>query len=114
MGTDTVTYTVSDGRGGTATATVTFTVLAPPNQGPRFSADPDNTTQTVNPGREPTGLVAVDPDGDRLTYSIIDGGLPAGVTLDPDGSFTGTATVPGAFRPWSRPAIPPAPAPAPF
>ncbi len=99
VGTDTVTYTVSDGRGGTATATVTFTVLPPPNQGPRFSADPDNTTQTVNPGRKPAGLVALDPDGDRLTYSVIGGGLPAGLTLGPDGNFTGTATVPGTFRP---------------
>jgi large repetitive protein len=95
-GTDTYTYTVSDGRGLTDTATVTVTVTPPANRPPAFTDAPANTSQTVVVGQAPVPLQATDPDGDPLTFTVTTGTLPAGITLNPDGSFSGTATTPGA------------------
>ena len=67
-GTDSFIYTLSDGKGGTDTATVNVTVSAAPNQPPVVSAitagfDEDSTGRTVNL-LDPTFVS--DPDGDDL------------------------------------------------
>ena len=68
LGTDVFSYTVSDGNGGTDTATVSVTVSAAPNQAPVVSAitagfGEDATSRTVNL-LDPAFVS--DPDGDDL------------------------------------------------
>jgi CshA-type fibril repeat protein len=79
-GTDTISYTISDGKGGFSTATVTVTV-APVNDGP--IATPPLNGQISTDGAAASVTTAgnfVDPDGDALTYSAT--GLPPGLTID--------------------------------
>lgn len=79
-GTDTIVYTISDGNGGTASATVTVTV-AGVNDDPVGQPIADRTR---NDGDQDTIDLAAffsDPDGDALRYSVT--GLPSGLTLDP-------------------------------
>ena len=66
-GTDSFTYTVSDGKGGMASAVVTVTV-SPVNDPPVAQAQTVSTTQdtAVN-----IALTAVDPDNDALTYTVV-------------------------------------------
>jgi outer membrane protein OmpA-like peptidoglycan-associated protein len=69
-GTDTFSYTASDGRGGTATATVTVTVTAPLNRAPVAVDDSveiyANTYALVVPLANDS-----DPDGDPLTITAV-------------------------------------------
>lgn len=72
VGVDSFTYTILDGRGGAATATVTITVNGPPgsNQAPTAG----NDSATTAPGVAVTIDVLAndaDPDGDALTINII-------------------------------------------
>ena len=81
VGTDAFTYTITDGRGGEATATVTVVVneVIPPNQAPLLTAIDDQANVVGD-----TVLVtvdAIDPDGDPLSYAAR--GLPPGVAMDP-------------------------------
>ncbi len=83
-----ITYTVSDGNGGTAFATLTVTVSgvndAPqaPTLPPR--TDADNTAVTLD-----LGALFSDVDGDALFFTI--SGLPTGLTYDPaTGLISGT------------------------
>ncbi len=76
----TVTIVVSDGRGGTASQSITLTAIAPQKDGPpTITSTPRDSIAT--------GLtyvyqvVATDPDGDHLTY-VLDTPL-AGLSLDP-------------------------------
>ncbi len=111
--TETVTYTVSDGQGGTDEATLTIT-LTGSDDGPTVvdptggsgggtgtgdpdpaPADPDNVIPDVSatdggtPDPIETGLYLVDPDGDPLTFSAT--GLPEGLSIDPQtGVISGT------------------------
>ena len=67
FGPDSFTYTISDGRGGTASATVSITV-SPVNDAPVANDDSATTTQDT------AGTVAVlandsDPDSDPLTVT---------------------------------------------
>jgi LPXTG-motif cell wall-anchored protein len=39
-----------------------------------------------------------DPDGNAATITSIDGDLPDGIRLDPDGTFRGTSTTPGSYE----------------
>ncbi len=87
-GTDTITYSISDGNGGTSTATVEVTVVAV-NDAP--TADPPLTNQT----NDDADVISVDVsgsfedlDGDTLTFTAA--GLPAGLTIDANGLITGT------------------------
>ncbi len=100
-GTDTFTYTVSDGRSGgvDASGKVSITLTLPPkvNNLPHFDTDVTNTVQTTDPGGGFTPLRASDPDGDPLVYSLVDGALPPVVTLRPDGTFVGPAIVAGTY-----------------
>ena len=84
-GTDTITYQVSDGQGGFATASVVVTV-APVNDAPVASdAAVTVAEDTTLTGRLPP---ATDPDGDPVTYGL---GTPAGhgtVVVNPDGTYS--------------------------
>ncbi|HEX4607948.1 MAG TPA: Ig-like domain-containing protein [Urbifossiella sp.] len=90
-GTDSFTYTVSDGNGGFSSATVTVTVT-PVNRPPVGAAD----TYSVAAGAALTvpaaGVLAndSDPDGDPLTAVLVSGPANGTVVLHPDGSFTYT------------------------
>ena len=86
VGRDTVTYTISDGEGGTATAILTIDVYNDPP-----ASDPAGAV-IVRDGQAidlPIGAGFRDPDGDPLRFSAT--GLPPGLSIDPDtGRITGT------------------------
>ena len=87
VGIDTFTYTISDGANGTASATVTITVL---DNAP--TANPDNAT---TPSGTPVLINALandsDPDGDALTLTTV--GTPAhGTATIVDGNVRYTPT----------------------
>ncbi|WP_027998000.1 cadherin-like domain-containing protein [Sinorhizobium arboris] len=79
-GSTSFTYTISDGSGGTATATVDITIDSvndTPSADPVgdvVRADGDSFTLDLSP-------FFTDPDGDPLNYVVT--GLPAGLTYDP-------------------------------
>ena len=78
-GTDTFTYTLSDGRGGTDTAAVKVTVN-PVNDAPSITSKPVETTRVW--ASYMYHVNAKDPDsGDSLTYSLV--AKPEGMTIDP-------------------------------
>ncbi len=90
-GADSFTYTVSDGNGGTASATVSLTVGARPNVVPVAVNDAVGTTV----GTPVSGDAATndsDGDGDTLTYTLATGPAHGTVTLAPNGTFTYTPT----------------------
>ena len=93
-GDDSFEYTVSDGHGDSAGATVTVTVA---NAAPVLPPVAANTAQQVPPGGVPAPLVGHDANGDPLIYTVVGGRLPPGVTLDRAGRFAGGATVPGRY-----------------
>lgn len=76
-------FTIADEHGGSTTEDVTLRVTgvndAPVMEGQRLTTDEDTKI---------TGLLsATDPDNDSAVYSAV-GALPAGATLNPDGSFS--------------------------
>jgi hypothetical protein len=77
-GTDSFTYTLTAGRGGSAGATVTVTVQDPPNRPPSITeiADRQNTVGD----RVALQVEAEDADGDALEYAAA--GLPPGLRID--------------------------------
>ncbi|MFC1479571.1 Ig-like domain-containing protein [Planctomycetota bacterium] len=77
-GSDSFTYTVSDGNGGTDTATVTVTVTGE-NDAPTAI---DQSVTVVKETAKDITLEAADPDGDTLTYIIVD--YPSNGTLSSD------------------------------
>ncbi|WP_298303488.1 Ig-like domain-containing protein [uncultured Erythrobacter sp.] len=88
-GSDTITYEISDGNGGTSIATVTVTV-ADINDTPVTSGSIGDQTHLDNQDINlPVAGAFSDPDGDSLSFSAT--GLPAGLTIDPDtGIISGT------------------------
>ncbi|MBL8808478.1 MAG: tandem-95 repeat protein, partial [Rhodospirillales bacterium] len=87
-GTDTFTYTVSDGNGGTTTGTITVDVAAV-NDGPTTT---DGTASSAEDTVVTGQIVASDVDGDTLSYAIAQDGGPqhGAVTINPDGSYSYT------------------------
>jgi large repetitive protein len=88
-GTDTITYEISDGNGGTSIATITVSV-ADVNDIPTRNGTIANQTnldsQVIN---LPVAGAFSDPDGDALSYTAT--GLPAGLTINPaTGVISGT------------------------
>ena len=77
-GTDTITYTISDGNGGTATGTVQVTVTAE-NDDPVGNPIADRTRNDGDTDSLDVSAFFTDPDGDPLSYSVT--GLPPGLTL---------------------------------
>ncbi len=69
----------------------------PGNQPPVFTTNSANATQTIVERSTLAPLTATDADGDVLTYSLVWGDLPDGVTLNGDGTFAGIAGVAGTF-----------------
>jgi len=89
-GTDTITYTVSDGRGGTSTASVPITITAV-NDAPTpvGSLPPRSNLDSASGISVATASGFADVDGPTATYSAT--GLPAGLTIDSaTGVITGT------------------------
>ena len=80
----TFTYEVSDGQGGTSTATGTITVEGT-NDGP-VAAD-EAVTATEDGGAVTGQLDATDIDGDSLTYTQTGDEVP-GLTINADGSYS--------------------------
>ena len=101
-GTDSFTVSVSDGKGGTATITVFVTItpvndLPLPGKLPSGAADPNFNPASgryeVSTAQDKpvSGRVsAVDPDGDRLTYSAKTPPANGKVVVNPDGTYTYT------------------------
>jgi hypothetical protein len=97
-GTDTFSYTITDGFGGSATATVTVTVegqIGGPdvtNPGPQQNTETDTVSLQI---------VAIDPDDDPLTYSIVAPDiLPPDLTIDPNtGLISGTVSYDAVIHP---------------
>jgi hypothetical protein len=87
VGVDTFTYTVVDGHGGNADATVTVTVRAvvPPNRPPTIGGVADQVS--FEGDAIALAMTAEDPDGDVLTFAAE--GLPAGLSI---GSASGEIT----------------------
>lgn len=96
-GADSLRYSVDDGHGGIATGIVTITITAGPpvNRVPTVTLDVTATSGTV-PLQVTLTAVAVDVDGDPLTYSWdLDDGMTAGNVTTVTHTYTGT----GRFRP---------------
>jgi hypothetical protein len=89
VGTNTFTVAVSDGNGGTASATLNITVINV-NDAPIFTANPIIGT-AADEDVPYTGTIAgsaADEDGDSLTYSKTFG--PAWLSVAPNGGLSGT------------------------
>lgn len=88
-GTDSFTYTASDGNGGTDMATVTITVSsvndAPVADNDNYSVNEDSSLTTPAPGVLGNDT---DAEGDTLTAALVSGPVSGVLTLNPDGSFT--------------------------
>ena len=95
VGTDIFTYTISDGKDGTATGTVTVTVKGiAVNQPPVAVNDSYSTTKDKALNVATPGLLANDSDPDGDILNVIANSSPANgtVTVAADGSFTYTPT----------------------
>lgn len=65
------------------------------NRPPNFTSDATNSLQTINPGDPLTPLKAEDPDGegDISEFIVMGGSLPPGISLNNDGSFSGSTNI---------------------
>ena len=97
-GTDTFSYTISDGKGATASTTVTITVT--PQNDPPIAVNDTRTTNEDTPVTVPVLTNDSDIDGDSLTVTVVSN-PPNGtavinadntVTYTPDPDFNGTDT----------------------
>ena len=86
-GPDSFEYSISDGHGGTDTATVTVTVT-PVNDPPVLTVTGSPAGVQYSDVVGPISLSATDVDGDALVLSA--SGLPGGVTLTDNGDGTGS------------------------
>lgn len=94
-GPDLITYTISDGNGGTSIATVALTIT-PGNDVPTTVGLPDRFDTNSDPVNVSIDGAFDDIDGDTLTYTAT--GLPAGLTLDPNtGVISGTTASNGSI-----------------
>ena len=92
-GTATITVTVSDGSL-SASDSFVLTVTAPVNRPPVLNdASFSGTVGTLFSAQ----LLATDADSDTLTYSVLSGTLPGGLSLSTSGLISGTPTAAGNF-----------------
>ena len=88
FGTDSFTYTISDGHGNTATATVTVRVDSPPVAvNDSYSVNQNTTLNVAAPGVLGNDT---DADGDPLTAALVSGPSHGSLTFHADGSFSYT------------------------
>ncbi len=90
-GTETITYTLSDSQGGTATASIVITVGTPPADAPVLSGMPASQSGTDGVPITPIDIGALvnDPNGQPLSFAA--SGLPSGLSIDPvTGLISGT------------------------
>src|SRR5262249_9290492 len=87
-GPDGFTYTVTDGHGGTASATVVLTVR--PVQDPPDALDDAATTAQNMPVTIPVLASGVDPDGDAVAVASVTQGTNGTVAINADGTVTYT------------------------
>ncbi|MFO1318467.1 MAG: Ig-like domain-containing protein [Burkholderiales bacterium] len=85
--TDVFTYAVSDGTGGTTTATLTITVVGV-NDAPDAS---DESRGAIAGVALPGQLSGTDADDDALTFSAVTAPAHGALVLNPDGSYEYTA-----------------------
>ncbi len=90
-GTDSFTYTISDGMGGLDTATVTVTVTGKDNNPP--DAVKDYATSDGMPIRIDVLANDTDPDGDKLTITNITDGTNGKTSIDTKGTTSPTDDV---------------------
>ncbi|MBM7702908.1 Ig-like domain-containing protein [Metabacillus iocasae] len=83
-GTDAFTVIVDDGQGGTATSTVTI-VFIPVNDPP---VTQDYSLTTLEDTLVEGAIVATDPDGDGLTFTLQDAPQNGVVNVNPDGTYS--------------------------
>ena len=93
VGTDSFTYTANDATGPSAVTTVTYTMIAGPNQSPVVVADSYNATEDTTLTIAAPGVLANDSDGegDTFTAAVVTGLSPANagtLTLNANGSFS--------------------------
>jgi hypothetical protein len=88
-GTDTFTYTASDGRGGTAVGTVTITVR-PVNDAPTLAGATFTIAENSPNGTFVGAAAGSDVDGDVLAYRIVSGNTAGAFAID---AATGRITV---------------------
>ena len=102
VGTDTFTYTICEVGGPVGgvpatglcdTATVTVTVNKV-NQPP----GPEASFQSVVVGDPLSPIPVSDPDGGPVTVTYVSGELPPGITLNPDGTFSGVTEEIGTYQ----------------
>jgi len=98
VGTDNFSYTINDGRGGTATANVTVTITPPPNR-PPVAVDDATTTAFATPVTIDAIANDSDPDGDALTIVSVSAPIGGTATINnnridyaPSRAFTGLDT----------------------
>lgn len=84
VGTDVFDVTVNDGHGGTTTITVNV-VVTPVNDAP---AGPPVALTTPEDTAISSSVTATDPEGDPLTFTVLQPPAHGTVTLLPNGSFT--------------------------
>lgn len=89
----TVTVTVMDQGNLSDQKSFTWTVDNT-NRLPAFTAAATNTAQTIDEGQGLTAMAAADADNETLTFALAadSGALPEGISLNPDGTFAGTAS----------------------
>ncbi|MFS3927021.1 tandem-95 repeat protein, partial [Priestia flexa] len=86
-GTDAFNVLVDDGQGGTATSIITVTVVSV-NDPP---VGPNDLTFTTNEDATLSGqIIATDPDGEVLTYTLEDAPTNGTAVVNADGTFTYT------------------------
>ncbi len=119
VATETIAYTIADGNGGFASATLTITIVGandgpvvidPSNPGtpenPRPAVDPlrvlppVTTTDGATPAAVDVGAIIKDPDGEPLMFTAE--GLPPGLAIDPatgviEGTLTADASKSGPY-----------------
>ena len=88
-GADTFTVLVDDSHGGTAASTINITIL-PVNDPP---VAPDYAVSTAENSFVTGRIIATDPDGDALTYSLFTAPTDGTAVVNPDGTWTYTPTL---------------------
>lgn len=92
-GTDTFTYQVCDSVSACDSAVVTVTVN-PPNDPPAYNG---KSSYSVPAGGTVPTLGYTDPDGNPYTVTLLTGTLPPGLTLNSNGTWSGTVLRSGSY-----------------